>query len=233
VITHAAGHDRHVPEIPLVRVHPATAGKTLGIRSFGPGVGHAFAGQGWNRRVQAHVGGDFQTPHPAHGRRRQQPSLRRAHRQRHVGADRGAPGVAGVGIQPRGDVHGQHPRPGGVDGAEQGPPRLGKRAVQPDPEQTVDDPIGLASEGSRDRLALRRRIGDVDGFHRESGEVREGGADIVAVVTLAREEQQAIAGPGMASQGRGQDHADTRDDVRLAGSRGPRGRLPGPHAGDG
>ena len=76
--------------------------------------------------------------------RDREPHLRGAERDGDRRAHRGAGDLAGRAVYPRGDVDRDDGPAGGVDALDHPPRILARRVAQADPEQRVDDHVGLA-----------------------------------------------------------------------------------------
>ena len=185
-------------------------------------------------RNQADVVRDFEPADKRPRVVREQTGFRRADGQRDRRFHRHARrrGFAGVGIQAGGHVHRQNGNSRPVDSLDEFFPIVGQRPVKPDAEQAVNDQRRFL----RQRLFKFRQLvfgrSDVEGFDAAPGQKFPRGAGVVAVVALAGENQNRVAGPRELQRALRDFAAHATDDFGLGLAGFPRGTFPFAHLGD-
>jgi hypothetical protein len=91
-------------------------------------------------------------------------------------------------------IHGQHGQSGVVEARDEFDPSRFERTIQSDAEQAIHHQRRLAQQRLLHRGEIVRRGFDFDEFDAAIGQTASGGADVVAVVPFAGEQQDEIAG---------------------------------------
>ena len=167
-----------------------------------------------------------QLPDEFRGAWLQQTPLGRAERQRFRGANCRALHFAGGGVHARGHVHREYAQPLGVDLRDHLHPVRVERPVQPDAKQAIDDERRGGVEIERKFLARLGRVGDAEQAHLALRQMIGHRTDVVAVVALAGEQEDGVAGPGELHHACCDHFTDLCDDFLLWFCRTPTSPLP-------
>ena len=178
---------------------------------------------------QADIGRHPQLPDVFRGAWPEQAKLGRAECQRFLGANRRALHLAGGRVHAGGYVHREHEQPLGVDLRNDLHPVRVERPVEPDTKQAIDNERRGGVEIEREFLARLGRVGDAEQTDLSLRQMPGHGAHIIAVVALAGEQQDGIAGPGEFHHTVRNYLADLGDDFLLGFAGLPRRRLPATH----
>ena len=183
---------------------------------------------------QAHVVRDFEPADKRPRVVREQTGFRRADGQRDRRFNRHARrhGIAGVGIQTGRHVHRQNGNSRLVDRPDDFLPIVGQRPVKPDAEQAVNDQRRFLKQRPLEFRQIVLGRGDVERFNAAAAQKFPRGAGVVAVVALAGENQNRIAGPRELQRALRDFSAHATDDFGLGLAGFTRGTFPFAHLGD-
>ncbi|MDB6067141.1 MAG: hypothetical protein JWR26_3349 [Pedosphaera sp.] len=216
VVTETSRDDREAAEVAFVGESGTGRGPAFKILRQGP---MQFASEG--AMSQSDVMGDFEASDVRPGRRQKHAVLGRTEGESDGGYDGRAFGFAGIGIQPRGDIHGEDLGLEIVDVLDQFGPFFVERPVEADAEQAIHDQGGTFSEHLENFGELMVEIGDVAQLDGEILEVVNGVAGVIAVVAFAGEDEDQFSRADHLAGAVGDDFADAGDDLGFGDAGGP------------